>query len=100
MTVTMAALFLPFKESRMSGKLCLPRVMTGYPCAPPITNDLLRFLQLSQMASGLIRHGRYSGAVARHARNYCAVGVGVCHRVIAIAQAGLRLPESICNDTR
>src|ERR1039457_2783155 len=81
MTVTMAALFPPFKESRMPGKLSLPRAMTGYIGAPR-------------------RYGQYSGAVARHSRHRRSAWIGVCHRVIAISQACLRLPESICKYTR
>src|SRR5450759_2543486 len=86
MTITLEALFLPFKESHMSGKLLLPRVMTGHTGAPPKYEST--------------RHGRYFGAIACHSRHRSSTWIGVCHPVMAIAQAGLRLPESICNYTR
>src|SRR5450759_4186524 len=86
MTFTMAALFLPFKESRKPGKLSLTRILACCPCTPPKYEST--------------RHGRYFGAVARHSRHRRSTWIGVCHRVIAIAQDCLRLPESICNYTR
>src|SRR5450759_2265721 len=86
MTFTMAALFPPFKESRKPGKLSLTRILTCCPYTPPKYES--------------IRHGRYSGAVTRHARNYSAVGVGVFHRVFSVAQSGFPSPERIYNYTR